>query len=278
MNIKGILRSTAAKIIAFAGIVGCFAAAVLIGENVDGRICGRDGMIYQFETDFSQSSYMAGQVNNTAVTLEAALEGHISRQEFEQQTRDFPGSYYGVMNGKVISNAELSDSATQNAAFYLIARPDDATQSNISWYYMPFHDEPIDDSFDDEPTDEYNVRSATYPLGTVIRVCVTSEQAAQYQEIWSAQRDTFAHTIYIVLTLTAAALLLFVYLLFVTGRRPEDEEVHFATLDRLPVEGNVLLFWSVLGLAGGLNIALMAELANGSSDMIVPADAVCRVL
>ena len=116
MNIKGILRSTAAKIIAFAGIVGCFAAAVLIGENAIAG-CGRDGMIYQFETDFSQSSYMAGQVNNTAVTLEAALEGGISRQEFEQQTRDFPGSYYGVMNGKVISNAELSDSATQNAAF-----------------------------------------------------------------------------------------------------------------------------------------------------------------
>lgn len=267
MNIKGILRSTAAKIIAFAGIVGCFAAAVLIGENAIAG-CGRDGMIYQFETDFSQSSYMAGQVNNTAVTLEAALEGGISRQEFEQQTRDFPGSYYGVMNGKVISNAELSDSATQNAAFYLIARPDDAMQSNISWYYMPFHDEPIDDSFDDEPTDEYNVRSATYPLGTVIRVCVTSEQAAQYQEIWSAQRDTFAHTIYIVLTLTAAALLLFVYLLFVTGRRPEDEEMHLATLDRLPVEVNVLLFWSVLGLAGGLNIALTEEIANGSSDMI----------
>lgn len=267
MNIKGILRSTAAKIIAFAGIVGCFAAAVIIGENAIAG-CGRDGMIYQFETDFSQSSYMAGQVNNTAVTLEAALEGHISRQEFEQQTRDFPGSYYGVMNGKVISNAELSDSATQNAAFYLIARPDDAMQSNISWYYMPFHDEPIDDSFDDEPTDEYNVRSATYPLGTVIRVCVTTEQAAQYQEMWSAQRDTFAHTIYIVLTLTAAALLLFVYLLFVTGRRPEDEEMHLATLDRLPVEVNVLLFWSVLGLAGGLNIALTAEIANGSSDMI----------
>ena len=257
MNIKGILRSTAAKIIAFAGIVGCFAAAVFIGENAIAG-CGRDGMIYQFETDFSQSSYMAGQVNNTAVTLEAALEGGVSRQEFEQQTRDFPGSYYGVMNGKVISNAELSDSATQNAAFYLIARPDDATQSNISWYYTPF---------DDEPTDEYNVRS-DYPLGTVIRVCVTSEQAAQYQEIWSAQKNTFAHTIYIVLTLTAAALLLFVYLLFVTGRRPEDEEMHLVTLDRLPVEGNVLLFWSALGLAGGLNIALTAEIANGSSEMM----------
>ena len=257
MNIKGILRSTAAKFIAFAGIVGCFAAAVIIGENAIAG-CGRDGMIYQFETDFSQSSYMAGQVNNTAVTLEAALEGGISRQEFEQQTRDFPGSYYGVMNGTVISNAELNDSATQNAAFYLIARPDDATQSNISWYYMPF---------DDEPIDEYNVRSTTYPLGTVIRVCVTSEQAAQYQEMWSAQKNTFTHTIYIVLMLTAAALALFVYLLFVTGRRPEDEEMHLVTLDRLPVEGNVLLFWSVLGLAGGLNIALTAEIANGSGDL-----------
>lgn len=257
MNIKGILRSTAAKFIAFAGIVGCFAAAVIIGENAIAG-CGRDGMIYQFETDFSQSSYMAGQVNNTAVTLEAALEGGISRQEFEQQTRDFPGSYYGVMNGTVISNAELNDSATQNAAFYLIARPDDATQSNISWYYMPF---------DDEPIDEYNVRSTTYPLGTVIRVCVTSEQAAQYQEMWSAQKNTFTHTIYIVLMLTAAALALFVYLLFVTGRRPEDEEMHLVTLDRLPVEGNVLLFWSVLGLAGGLNIALTAEIASGSRDL-----------
>ena len=275
MNIKGILRSTAAKFIAFAGIVGCFAAAVIIGENAIAG-CGRDGMIYQFETDFSQSSYMAGQVNNTAVTLEAALEGGISRQEFEQQTRDFPGSYYGVMNGTVISNAELNDSATQNAAFYLIARPDDATQSNISWYCMPFHDEPIDDSFDDEPIDdsfdnepsvEFNVRS-NYPLGTVIRVCVTSEQAAQYQELWSAQKNTFAHTIYIVLTLTAAALALFVYLLFVTGRRPEDEEVHFATNHRRPVAVNLVLFWSVLGLAGGLNIALAAEIANGSSDMI----------
>ena len=55
MNIKGILRSTAAKFIAFAGIVGCFAAAVLIGENVLADF-GRDGMIYQFETNFSQSS------------------------------------------------------------------------------------------------------------------------------------------------------------------------------------------------------------------------------
>ena len=33
MNIKGILRSTAAKLIAFAGIVGCFAGALFLVEN-----------------------------------------------------------------------------------------------------------------------------------------------------------------------------------------------------------------------------------------------------
>ena len=33
MNIKGILRSAAAKLIAFAGIVGCFAGALFLVEN-----------------------------------------------------------------------------------------------------------------------------------------------------------------------------------------------------------------------------------------------------
>ena len=33
MNIKGILRSSAAKLIAFAGIVGCFAGALFLTED-----------------------------------------------------------------------------------------------------------------------------------------------------------------------------------------------------------------------------------------------------
>ena len=33
MNIKGILRSTVVKLIAFAGIVGCFAGALFLVEN-----------------------------------------------------------------------------------------------------------------------------------------------------------------------------------------------------------------------------------------------------
>ena len=43
------------------------------------------------------------------------------------------------------------------------------------------------------------------------------------------------------IVLTCIALVLFVYLLFVTGRKPEDEDVHLVTIDRLPVEVNVVL-------------------------------------
>lgn len=47
MNIKGILRSTAAKFIAFAGIVGCFVGALFLVENTitDFAANGLDQMV-----------------------------------------------------------------------------------------------------------------------------------------------------------------------------------------------------------------------------------------
>lgn len=95
----------------------------------------------------------------------------------------------------------------------------------------------------------------------------TDAQAAPIKAEWETQKTQITGVINQAVVLTAIALLLFVYLLFVTGRRPEDEEVHFATIDRLPVEVNVVLFWSVLGTAAGLNIALMSELLSGSGDL-----------
>ena len=60
MNIKGILRSTVVKLIAFAGIVGCFAGALFLVENTitDFAANGLDQMVYRFEGDFADSSYM----------------------------------------------------------------------------------------------------------------------------------------------------------------------------------------------------------------------------
>ncbi len=72
--------------------------------------------------------------------------------------------------------------------------------------------------------------------------------------------------------LIVVALALFVYLLFATGRRPGRTRRFIATIDRLPVEVNVVLFWSVLGTAAGLNIALMSELLSGSGDLVPAAN------
>ena len=106
-----------------------------------------------------------------------------------------------------------------------------------------------------------------YPSNTLLLVRFTDAQAAPIKAEWETQKTQITGVINRVIVLIVVALALFVYLLFATGRRPEDEEVHFATIDRLPVEVNVVLFWSVLGTAAGLNIALMSELLSGSGDL-----------
>ena len=97
----------------------------------------------------------------------------------------------------------------------------------------------------------------------------TDAQAAPIKAEWEVQKTQITGVLHRAIVLTCIALVLFVYLLFVTGRKPEDEGVHLVTIDRLPVEVNVLCFWAVLGTAGGLNLALMGELLNGTNDMSI---------
>ena len=76
MNIKGILRSTAAKLIVFAGIVGCFAGALFLVENTitDFAANGLDQMVYRFEGDFADSSYMHQQLGIMCAEMANAFE------------------------------------------------------------------------------------------------------------------------------------------------------------------------------------------------------------
>ena len=97
----------------------------------------------------------------------------------------------------------------------------------------------------------------------------TDAQAAPIKAEWETQKTQITGVLQQAIVLTCIALVLFVYLLFVTGRKPEDEDVHLVTIDRLPVEVNVLCFWAVLGTAVGLNLALMGELLNGTNDMSI---------
>ena len=277
MNIKGILRSTAAKFIAFAGIVGCFAGALFLTEDTITDFAADNGsnMVYRFESDFADSYYMRQQLSIMCAQMTNAFEDGMDAAEFSRQHTDFAGNYFGRMGDKTVGNDALTETEAKNSAFYMIARPGGDVESNaeISYGYpLEVYDEETDSFgyYTEEDTAEegwkFN-KFHPYPSNTLLLVRFTDAQAAPIKAEWETQKTQITGVINQAVVLTAIALLLFVYLLFVTGRRPEDEEVHFATIDRLPVEGNVLLFWSVLGTAAGLNIALMNELLSGSSEM-----------
>lgn len=277
MNIKGILRSTAAKFIAFAGIVGCFAGALFLTENTITDFAADNGssMVYRFESDFSDSYYMCQQLSIMCYEMANAFENGMNTAEFSQQHTDFAGNYFGRMGDKTVGNDALTETAAKNSAFYMIARPGGDVESNagISYGYpLAGYDEETDSYgyYTEEDTAEegwkFN-KFNPYPSNTLLLVRFTDAQAAPIKAEWETQKTQITGVINQAVVLTAIALLLFVYLLFGTGRRPEDEEVHLATIDRLPVEVNVVLFWSVLGTAAGLNIALMSDLLGGSGDL-----------
>lgn len=277
MNIKGILRSTAAKFIAFAGIVGCFAGALFLTENTITDFATDNGsnMVYRFESDFADSYYMRQQLSIMCAQMTNAFEDGMDAAEFSRQHTDFAGNYFGRMGDKTIGNDALTETEAKNSAFYMIARPGGDVESNaeISYGYpLEVYDEETD-SFgyytEEDAAEEgwkFN-KFHPYPSNTLLLVRFTDAQAAPIKAEWETQKTQITGVINRVIVLIVVALALFVYLLFATGRRPEDEEVHFATIDRLPVEVNVVLFWSVLGTAAGLNIALMSELLSGSGDL-----------
>lgn len=277
MNIKGILRSTAAKFIAFAGIVGCFAGALFLTEDTITDFAADNGsnMVYRFESDFADSYYMRQQLSIMCAQMTNAFEDGMDAAEFSRQHTDFAGNYFGRMGDKTVGNDTLTEAETKNSVFYMIARPGGDVESNaeISYGYpLEVYDEETD-SFgyytEEDAAEEgwkFN-KFNPYPSNTLLLVRFTDAQAAPIKAEWETQKTQITGVINQAVVLTAIALLLLVYLLFVTGRRPEDEEMHLVTLDRLPVEGNVVLFWSVLGTAAGLNIALMSELLSGSGDL-----------
>lgn len=232
-------------------------------------------MVYRFESDFADSYYMRQQLSIMCAQMTNAFEDGMDAAEFSRQHTDFAGNYFGRMGDKTIGNDALTETEAKNSAFYMIARPGGDVESNaeISYGYpLEVYDEETD-SFgyytEEDAAEEgwkFN-KFHPYPSNTLLLVRFTDAQAAPIKAEWETQKTQITGVINRVIVLIVVALALFVYLLFATGRRPEDEEIHFATIDRLPVEVNVVLFWSVLGTAAGLNIALMSELLSGSGDL-----------
>ena len=279
MNIKGILRSTAAKLIAFACIVGCFAGALFLTEDTITDFAADNGsnMVYRFEGDFADSYYMSQQLSIMCAEMANAFEDGMDAAEFSRQHTDFAGNYFGRMGDKTVGNDTLTEAAAKKSAFYMIARPGSEVQSNVGMYYgYPFavYDEETGSygyyTEDDTSEEGWKLNKFhPYPENTLLLVRFTDAQAAPIKAEWETQKTQITGVLQQAIVLTVIALLLFVFLLFVTGRKPEDEDVHLVTIDRLPVEVNVLCFWAVLGTAVGLNIVLLDELLSFANDMSI---------
>ena len=115
MNIKGILRSTAAKFIAFAGIVGCFAGALFLTENTitDFAVDNGSNMVYRFEGDFADSYYMCQQLSIMCDQMTNAFEDGMDAAEFSRQHTDFAGNYFGRMGDKTVGDDTLTEAAAK---------------------------------------------------------------------------------------------------------------------------------------------------------------------
>ena len=118
MNIKGILRSTAVKFIAFAGIVGCFAGALFLTENTITDFATDNGsnMVYRFEGDFADSYYMCQQLSIMCDQMTNAFEDGMDAAEFSRQHTDFAGNYFGRMGDKTVGNDTLTETEAKNLA------------------------------------------------------------------------------------------------------------------------------------------------------------------
>ena len=279
MNSKGILHSSAMKLIAFVCIVGCFAGAMFIGENTIAGFAanGSSDVVYRFESSFDDSYYMCQQLSRMCAEMAYAFEDGMDAAEFSRQHTDFAGNYFGRMGDKTVGNDTLTEAAAKNSAFYMIARPGVDVESNVGISYghlLAVYDEETDSYgyYTEEDAAEEGWKANKfnpYPDNTLLIVRFTDAQAAPIKAQWEAQKAEVTGVVNRVIMLIVAALALFVYLLFVTGRKPEDEDVHLITIDHLPVEVNALCFWGVLGTAVGLNIALLDELLSFANDMSI---------
>lgn len=248
MGAKGILRSTILKAAAFAAAVGCFAGTLYIGETAVTETVkearNSDYGFYNFEGSFQESVMLGDVMDDLALCLESGLTEGFTQKEFEEGF-SVPTSldYYARMGDTVLKNTDLTvETAAQYPAYLLYSQ--DTMDANYT-------------------VGRFNMSLENFKGEAEILIGMGEEQYAEMKALWTTERDALLKVRNTVLVLIAAALVLYVYLLCVTGKSGEDGAVHMLTIDRAFVEVSVLA--GALPLFGTcvLNAMLTVELLDG---------------
>ena len=257
---KKVVRSPILKGIAFALCLVCVALATLTAGNAlqwfyeqSEQRGGND--VYLLESSFEQSEMLNYGFLNAFYSINRAMDDQTTQEQLNQYVKEngFVGDYYAKVGDKVCKNTDLTLEEAMQSPYYLVVTPGDY-QTNlmqVSGYDIP--EIWLSQYEYNYYTDEENLsvtaeRTPLHQEGDCILMRLTQDQANSLQAGWLEGQDVFNTALMRVIVLFFVALAAYLYLLYFTGRRAEDEQVHMVLIDRLYVEFNLAI---ILGVAIG---------------------------
>ena len=262
---KKVVRSPILKGLAFALCLVCVAMAALTAGNTFSWFLDeaneRGDQIYMLESRF-ENSWMLNRGFSAGVRfLDDALVGGLSDGELIRQMEDnFRGDYYAKLGDRVLKNADLTETEVRSSAFYLLLKPGGWEGNTVFYddYLLSNWDANYEGYWGSEEMEAAAAaRRAALQPGDCILLRMTDTQVNGLRVVWEEGRDRFNDALMRVIVLFLLALAAFIYLLFVTGRRAEDEEVHMVLIDRMFAECNLaLIAGTAVGTAAVIFVVL----------------------
>ena len=261
---KKVVRSPILKGIAFALCLVCVALATLTAGNALQWFYDKnqnDNYFYAMESSFEQSGMLNYGFLNAFYSINRAMDDQTTQEQLNQYVKEngFVGDYYAKVGDKVCKNTDLTLEEAMQSPYYLVVTPGDY-QTNlmqVSGYDIP--EIWLSQYEYNYYTDEENLsvtaeRTPLHQEGDCILMRLTQDQANSLQAGWLEGQDIFNTALMRVIVLFFVALAAYLYLLYFTGRRAEDEEVHMVLIDRLYVEFNLAI---ILGAAIGTAVLVV---------------------
>lgn len=272
---KKVVRSPILKGIAFALCLVCVALATLTAGNALQWFYDKnqnDNYFYAMESSFEQSGMLNYGFLNAFYSINRAMDDQTTQEQLNQYVKEngFVGDYYAKVGDKVCKNTDLTLEEAMQSPYYLVVTPGDY-QTNlmqVSGYDIPeIWLSPYQTNYyrNDETHTLTEERTPVYQEGDCILMRLTQEQANSLQAGWLEGQDVFNTALMRVIVLFFVALAAYLYLLYFTGRRAEDEQVHMVLIDRLYVEFNLAI---ILGAAIGTALLVVVGIDEALSSGI----------
>lgn len=271
---KKVLRSPILKGVAFLLCLVCVGMSMLSGMEMLSWYARKENsgsMVYHFETSFADSYILKNNFNDALMVLDEALRNDTSQQGVDHMLEGrFQGEYSAKIGDKVLKNADFSQSDLSGAAYYFYVKPGEWSTScnGMNEDVLANWVDEFDHFYSEDYRQDKAERRKALREGDFIMIRMTNEQALKLKAVWDQGRFMVNDTIITIVIWMIVLLVPFIYLLYVTGRRAEDEEVHLVLIDRMFVEFNLLLIGGV-SLATIAGVMVLLEEMIYSENMIV---------